>query len=569
MISNQRGSAQEAPAYGVTWGGVPMFARRAMTVGVATLVAAGVAGPASAATTASAAEDVSVIVREVAGAGDAAEQAVTRFGGSVGKQLDILGGFTAKVPSDRLAALRAVAGVESVTADAGLQLASTEISDTADQVGSLYTIANKVTGASTMWDAGYTGKGVDVAVIDSGIVPVDGFNTPGKVVYGPDLTLEASTAAKNKDTYGHGTHMSSIIAGRDSASTGTGSGDSSNFVGMAPDARIVSIKVSDAKGQTDVSQAIAAIDWVVQNRNKNGMNIRVLNMSFGTDGVQDYVLDPLAYAAEQAWHKGIVVVVAVGNEGFGTGKVNNPAYNPFLIAVGSNNANGTSDTADDVVSAFSNDGDGTRNPDLVAPGEKVLGLRSAGSYLDSTYPAARIGDRLFRGSGTSQAAAVVSGAAALLIQQRPTIKPDQVKALLMGTANAIPAATAAQQGSGLIDLAEAKDAATPTKVQQFKLSTGLGSLEAARGSVHVTVNGRQVTGEIDVRGKSFNGRTWAEGLRNGVNWNGMTWSGMTWSGMTWSGMTWSGMTWSGMTWSGMTWSGMTWSGMTWSGMTWS
>src|SRR5918998_1358301 len=196
MISNPRGTTQEAPAYGVTWGGVPMFARRAMTVGVATLVAAGVAGPASAATTASAAEDGSVIVREVAGAGDAAEQAVARFGGTVGKQLDILGGFTAKVPADRVGLLRAVPGVESVTEDAGLQLASTEISDNAAQNGSLYTIANKVTGASTMWDAGFTGKGVDVAVIDSGIVPVDGFRTPGKVVYGPDLTQENNGPAK-------------------------------------------------------------------------------------------------------------------------------------------------------------------------------------------------------------------------------------------------------------------------------------------------------------------------------------------------------------------------------------
>ena len=97
---------------------------------------------------------------------------------------------------------------------------------------------------------------------------------------------------------------------------------------MAPDARIVSIKVADAKGQTDVSQAIAAIDWVVQNQNKNGLNIRVLNMSFGTDGVQDYLLDPLAYAAEQAWHKGIVVVVAVGNEGFGTAQGQQPGLRP-------------------------------------------------------------------------------------------------------------------------------------------------------------------------------------------------------------------------------------------------
>ena len=555
MISNQRGStAQEAPAYGVTWGGVPFQARRAMTVAAATLVVAGFAGPASAATQASSADQVSVVVREQTGAGNAPEQAVAAFGGSVTRQLAILGGFTAEVPSDRVAALRAVAGVASVTEDAGLTLASTEISDQAAQNGSLYTIANKVTGASTMWDAGYTGKGVDVAVIDSGIVPVDGLAGPGKVVYGPDLTLEASTPAKNKDTYGHGTHMSSIIAGRDAGSTGTGSGDSANFVGMAPDARIVSIKVSDAKGQTDVSQAIAAIDWVVQNKNKNGMNIRVLNMSFGTDGVQDYVLDPLAYAAEQAWHKGIVVVVAVGNEGFGTAKVNNPAYNPYLLAVGSNNANGTATTADDVVSAFSNDGDGTRNPDLVAPGDKVVALRSAGSYLDTTYPTARIGDRLFRGSGTSQSAAVVSGAAALLIQQRPTITPDQVKALLTGTAQPIPAATAAQQGAGALDLTKAKNTATPTNVKQnFKLSVGLGSLELARGSVHVTVNGKEVRGEIDVRGKSIDVRKLAEGIKNNLNWNGMTWSGMTWSGMTWSGMTWSGMTWSGMTWSGGEW----------------
>ena len=376
MISNQRGStAQDAPSYGVTWGGVPFQARRVMTVAAATLVVAGLAGPtaASAATTASAssADQVSVIVRELEGAGNGPERAVSAFGGSVGRQLDIMGGFTATVPSDRLDALRGVAGVASVTDDAGLALQSTDVESQAAQAGSLYTIANEVTGASAMWDAGYTGKGVDVAVIDSGVVPVDGLNgrTNTKIVYGPDLTMENNGPTKNLDTYGHGTAMSSIIAGRDSAAT-TVSGNSTDFVGMAPDSRIVSIKVADAKGQTDVSQAIAAIDWVVSNRNKNGLNIRVLNMSFGTDGVQDYVLDPLAYAAEQAWHKGIVVVVAVGNEGFGTAKVNNPAYNPFLIAVGSNNANGTATTADDVVSSFSNDGDGTRNPDVVAPGDK-------------------------------------------------------------------------------------------------------------------------------------------------------------------------------------------------------
>src|SRR6185312_13840219 len=198
-----------------------------------------------------------------------------------------------------------------------------------------------------------------------------------------------------------------------------------------------------------------AIDWVVENGHKDGLNIRVMNMSFGTDGTQSYVYDPLAYAAEMAWRAGVVVVVAAGNDGNDVLRLNNPASDPYVIAVGSDSANGTATTADDTVSAFSNNGNGGRNPDLIAPGDHVVSLRDPGSYLDTTYPAARIGDRLFRGSGTSQAAAVVSGAAALLIQQRPTATPDQIKALLTGTASPVPGATPAQQGSGLIDLAKA------------------------------------------------------------------------------------------------------------------
>src|SRR3954452_15718440 len=158
LISNQRGStAPDAPGYGVTWGGVPFTARRALTVAAATLVVAGLAGPtaASAATTtqASTADKVSVIVRESEGADNGPERAVSAFGGSVGRQLDIMGGFTAQVPADRLDALRGVAGVASVTDDAGLALQSTDVESQVGQAGSLYTLANKVTGASAMWDA--------------------------------------------------------------------------------------------------------------------------------------------------------------------------------------------------------------------------------------------------------------------------------------------------------------------------------------------------------------------------------------------------------------------------------
>src|SRR4051794_40906595 len=257
MSSNLTGPTPGAPSHGVTWGGIPMHAKRAMTVAVATLVAAGLTGPAtaSAAALTSSADKVSVIVREAAGSGDVPEKAVSAFGGSVGRQLEILGGFTAEVPADRLDALRAVAGVQSVTQDAGLTLSGKDVESQAAQAGSLYTIANEVTGASAMWDAGYTGKGVDVAVIDSGVVPVEGFKTAGKVVYGPDLTLESNGPAKNLDTYGHGTHMAGIIAGLDSDTGGKRSKKAAKFVGLAPDAPVASLKGSDAQGQTHVSQA--------------------------------------------------------------------------------------------------------------------------------------------------------------------------------------------------------------------------------------------------------------------------------------------------------------------------
>ena len=333
MISNQRGStAPDAPGYGVTWGGVPFHARRAMTVAAATLVVAGLAGPtaASAATTtsASSADQVSVIVRELDGAGNAPERAVVGIRRLRRASARHHRRLHRQVPSDRLDALRAVPGV--AVGHRGRRARSAEHRRrVAGGPGRLALHA----GQQGHRRLGDVGRGLHRqgrrrrASSTRASSRSTGSRQPGKVVYGPDLTLENGTPAKNLDTYGHGTHMAGIIAGRDAAAD-TVSGNSADFVGMAPDSRIVSIKVADAKGQTDVSQAIAAIDWVVQNRNKNGLNIRVLNMSFGTDGVQGYLLDPLAYAAEQAWHKGIVVVVAVGNEGFGTAQGQQPGLRP-------------------------------------------------------------------------------------------------------------------------------------------------------------------------------------------------------------------------------------------------
>jgi serine protease AprX len=583
-----------APGFGVTWGGPPRAAGRAVTVAAAAAMITGVAGPAAAsAAVASSVDPVSVIVREVPGSGDGPENAVAALGGTVLKQLNVIDGFAARVPSDRLGALRGAPGVHKVTEDATVTLNSAEVDSQVGLDGSLRRITHEMTGAAAMWDAGYTGAGVDVAMIDSGVVPVDGLRTSGKVVHGPDLSFEAfdcvtpvdctPSAVHTLDTYGHGTHMAGIIAGRDDTAPGTiTSASSGDFVGVAPDARVVSVKVADAMGRADVSQVISAIDWVIEHRKSNGLNIRVLNMSFGTDGVQDYVLDPLAYAAEQAWHAGIVVVVSAGARDSGDAKLDNPAYDPYLIAVGGSDGKGTATTDDDVVASWSAIGDGIRDVDLVAPGQSVVSLRAPGSFLDGAYPDARTGERFFRGSGTSQAAAVVSGAAALLLEQRPELTPDQVKALLTGTARALPAADARAQGKGLVDLVAAKDAATPDSVQTWKRSVGRGLLEAARGTAHVSYNGVKLTGELTWQGvpwrpdafsdrvsKASNSNTPLSGLSwNGLSWNGLSWNGLSWNGLSWNGLSWNGLSWNGLSWNGLSWNGLSWNGLSWNGLSW-
>jgi serine protease AprX len=558
-----------APGFGVTWGGPPRAAGRALTVVAAAAMIAGMAGPAVASTAAvSSADPVSVIVRELPGAGHGPERAVAALGGTVEQELAIISGFEATVPGNRLGALRSAAGVLEVVENASVTLNSTEVDNQVGLNGSMQRVTHEMTGASAMWDAGYTGAGVDVALIDSGVVPVDGLKSAGKVVNGPDLSFEGRVCDNSGcrpspvatlDTYGHGTHMAGIIAGRDSAAPGTvDSASSGNFVGVAPDARIVSIKVADAQGRTDVSQAIAAIDWVIRNKNANGLNIRVLNMSFGTDGVQSYQLDPLAYAAEQAWHKGIVVVVSAGNSGYGSAKLNNPAYDPYLIAVGGSDGRGTPATDDDIVGSWSSSGDGTRNVDIVAPGQSVVSLRVPNSQLDAAYPGARTGERFFRGTGTSQSAAVVSGAVALLLEQRPELTPDQVKALLTGSARELPSADALAQGAGLIDVAAASAAATPTAVQTWERSTGLGSLDKARGTAIVKHNGQELRGEQDFTGRKWNAQAFSQGLRTAVQSRGLSWNGLSWNGLSWNGLSWNGLSWNGLSWNGLSWNSASW-----------
>jgi subtilisin family serine protease len=521
-----------------------------------------------------------VVVRGLPGGAGAAARAVQAVGGQVATVLSAIDEVVGNVPAAALGSLRGTPGIVEVTEDAPLHLLASSY-DPAGDVGSAYS-TTQLTGAQGYWRAGYTGQGVDVAVIDSGVVPVDGLTAPGKVILGPDLSWESQNpSTADLDTFGHGTHVAGLIAGRDDAAAAPYAGDPAHFTGVAPDARIVSLKVADAHGFADVSQVIAAIDWVAQHRDDGVLHIRVLNLSFGTDSTQSWRYDPLAYAAEAAWRLGIVVVVSAGNQGSGSSTLTDPAYDPNLLAVGAADTNASLDTRDDSVASFSSTGR-VRHPDLVAPGVHLVSLRDPGSYIDQTHASTgAVGDRFFRGSGTSQAAAVVSGAAALVLSQHPGASPDQVKQLLVDSATHLRSEPENRQGQGELDLGRALTAHlhADRSVDSGDRARGTGTLEGARGSFHVSDQGVTLSGEQDIFGHAWDsaamaraeatGSTWSGGTWNGSTWSGSTWSSGTWSGSTWSGSTWSGSTWSGSTWSGSTWSGSTWSGSTWSGSTWS
>jgi serine protease AprX len=308
--------------------------------------------------------------------------------------------------------------------------------------------------AGFAWQYGWDGTGVGVAVIDSGVASnVDLMASGGiasRVVYSESF-VAGQTAA---DAYGHGTHVAGIVGS--SGKSSSGAGFTRTFKGVAPNANLINLRVLDQNGGGREADVIAAIQRAIDL--KSAYNIRVINLSLGRPVFESYTLDPLCQAVEAAWRAGIVVVVAAGNYGRDTsphtkgyGTIASPGNDPYVITVGAMNAKGTTWTTDDTIASYSSRGptlvDHIVKPDLVAPGNRVISLLAPGCTLAASYPKLLVANALyetlgaggksgdyFELSGTSMAAPVVSGAAALLIQKQPSLTPDQVKARLMKTA---------------------------------------------------------------------------------------------------------------------------------------
>ncbi len=499
------------------------------------------------------ASTVNVIVRETQPPSDVAERLVRSLGGTVTHELPILGGFSATVPGSALADLARSSSVRLVWGDGKISMSSSPTS--------LY---NRLA-PNTAWrqsirlnqvDGDYDGGGVTVALLDTGVTESDDLGD--RLLARVDLTPERD----GFDGYGHGTHMSGIIAGTGAASDG-------QWTGVAPGANLVSVKVAGPDGSTDVSVVIAGLQWVVANRST--YNIRVLNLAFGTDSDQSYGIDPLDYAVEQAWFSGILVVASAGNRGPDGNTINKPGDDPFVLTVGAADNHGTPDRSSTTVAAFSSWGSpgGFTKPDIIAPGITVVSVRDPGSTIDTLYPDARIGDSYFKGTGTSQAAAIVSGVAALMFQANPWLTPDLAKGILLKTAyrNGNYGHGA---GAGMVDVGSALQAArNPNGVMPANLSlvpsTGTGSLEASRGSFHV---------DADIDGDGIPDTVIGEIDALGQPWPAMSWSAYAWYTSPWSELTavtpgWSAVSWSALSWSGTTWSAVSWSAVSWSADVWS
>lgn len=286
-------------------------------------------------------------------------------------------------------------------------------------------------GATEVWETNTStqGDGVVVAVLDTGLNDQHPAVGTAKRCY--IVNVEATTCT---DDHGHGTHVAGTIKGLD---------PHGRYVGIAPKAQVLSLKIANNQGQATEADLLRGLDWVFQNRSQG---IRVVNLSLTAATPASYLTSPLAASVEQLWLNGIVVVAAAGNRGDASDATWYPPGNdPFIITVGASDENGTASISDDALAPFSSRGitqDGHYKPEIVAPGRRIVApLASATSTLGQSLPDRIVDSQFIRLSGTSMAAPVVTGAVAILLQRYPTLTPDQVKWLLIQSARSYPGQT--------------------------------------------------------------------------------------------------------------------------------
>jgi serine protease AprX len=369
------------------------------------------------------------------------------LGGRTLRRLPIIDGLVVDVPNQAIPALASNPLVERLSLDR--------------VVGPTMEITSATVGADAVrQQLGYDGRGVNVAVIDSGVWSGhdDLGDSAGSARVDGFVDFVNGRAAAYDD-YGHGTHVAGIVAG-----SGTDSGGSET--GIAPGARLLVLKVLDGNGRGRISDVIAALDYVVANRAT--LHTRVINLSVAAGVFESYDTDPLTLAAKRAVSAGIVVVAAAGNRGNSIaglpeyGGITAPGNAPWVITVGASNDNGSRERSDDTIARFSSRGpsavDYGAKPDLVAPGVRTISLADPGSTMYGAPNASLVAGTAptsyfpyMRLSGTSMSAPVVTGTVALMLQANPDLRPNAVKAILQYTAETYNGDDYLTQGAGFLN----------------------------------------------------------------------------------------------------------------------
>ena len=407
--------------------------------------------------------------------------ALSERGHGAGKRHPFVNGVAATVPVAALAGLSRLPFVESISLDAVVTASQTTTTP--------YTLRATLglsgpTGASST----QMGSHIGIAIIDSGVQAVRDLEDRIRGFY--DFT-QGGRADTPSDGYGHGTHVAGVIAGNGDLSQ-------KRHRGVAPKARLFALKVLDESGAGNTSDVISAIEFVIANKARLGIDI--INLSLGHPIYEPAETDPLVQAVEAAARAGIVVVASAGNHGTAPGSdapgyagIVSPANAPSAIAVGAVKTFDTTARSDDRIAPYSSRGpswyDGYAKPDIVAPGHGMVSAAATSSTLFLDNPALRVGDSYLRLSGTSMAAGVVSGAAALVLEAHrtafpsgPALTPNAVKAILQFTSFRLRDALGAEydqltQGAGVVNPAGAIELAshldTSVPVSSWWLTTAV------------------------------------------------------------------------------------------------
>ncbi|WP_370299483.1 S8 family peptidase [Abyssibacter sp.] len=503
--------------------------------------------------------------------------AVNAVNGVMIGELSVINAATAALTDSQAAALRRREGLQ-VYNDAQLEVSG----DAPD------TFYPAWVGADQLHASGIDGSGVAIAIIDTGLWPKvsnelaveHGVDTVGLATGGSDLSFAPGLVS---DQSGHGTHITSVAAGRELSAEGF-------YEGVAPGADVVVVRAFDDNGYGSYVDVIEGIQWVIDHHAQ--LNIRVLNLSFSAEPQSYYWDDPLNQAVMAAWEAGIVVITSAGNTGPDPMTVGVPGNVPYVVTVGSVDDNYTPDDhSDDFLSSFSSTGptyEGFVKPEVTAPGGHMLAHMNPNGTIARSYSEYQHeSGHYFTMSGTSQSSAVISGVAALVLQADPTLTPDDVKCRLLSSARPVVDSSGAslyslfQQGAGLVfapdavfsqatacanigldvvaDLAgEAHYVGAATQLEDGTFALKNPGTQELIGGEGSTWDGAYVFAQ---------GYTWSGGDTGGTT-DGYTWSGGdtggTTDGYTWSGGDTGGTT-DGYTWSGGDTGGTTNDGYTWSG----